>query len=68
MQDLIRRTMEVLRAKQVLRRLGVLISLTVIAIACYILFHLLRTIDVDNVIDHAGGTVRRRQLFHPDVL
>ena len=51
MQDLIRRTMEVLRAKQVLRRLGVLISLTVIAIACYILFHLLRTIDVDNVID-----------------
>ncbi|MBN8972426.1 MAG: UPF0104 family protein [Rhizobiales bacterium] len=46
--------MEVLRDKQVLRRLGVLISLTVIAIACYILFHLLRTIDVDKVIDALG--------------
>ncbi|MBN8986222.1 MAG: UPF0104 family protein, partial [Rhizobiales bacterium] len=54
MQDLIRRTLEVLRDKQVLRRLGVLISLTVIAIACYILFHLLRTIDVDKVIDALG--------------
>ena len=51
MQDLIRRTLDVLRAKQVLRRLGVVVSLTVIAIACYILFHLLRTIDVDKVID-----------------
>jgi uncharacterized membrane protein YbhN (UPF0104 family) len=51
MQELIRRTLEVLRDKQVLHRLGVLVSLTVIAIACYILFHLLRTIDVDNVID-----------------
>ena len=54
MQDLIRRTLEVLREKQVLRRLGVLVSLTVIAIACYILFHLLRTIDVDKVIDALG--------------
>jgi len=54
MQDLIRRTLDVLRAKQVLRRLGVLVSLTVIAIACYILFHLLRTIDVDKVIDALG--------------
>jgi hypothetical protein len=54
MQDLIRRTLEVLRAKQVLHRLGVLVSLTVIAIACYILFHLLRTIDVDKVIDALG--------------
>ena len=54
MQDLIRRTLEVLRDKQVLRRLGVLVSLTVIAIACYILFHLLRTIDVDKVIDALG--------------
>ncbi len=54
MQDLIRRTLDVLRAKQVLRRLGVLVSLTVIVIACYILFHLLRTIDVDKVIDALG--------------
>ncbi len=54
MQDLIRRTLDVLRAKQVLRRLGVVVSLTVIAIACYILFHLLRTIDVDKVIDAMG--------------
>ena len=59
MQDLIRRALEVLRAKQVLRRLGVLISLTVIGIACYILFHLLRTIDVDKVIDAlARGDLR----------
>jgi len=51
MQDLIRRTVEVLRAKQVLHRLGVLISLTVIGIACYILFHMLRTIDVNEVVN-----------------
>ncbi|MGB3867687.1 MAG: UPF0104 family protein [Xanthobacteraceae bacterium] len=54
MRELIRRTLEVLRAGQVLRRLGVVISLAVIATACYILFHLLRTIDVDRVIDALG--------------
>ncbi|MCO5132110.1 MAG: lysylphosphatidylglycerol synthase domain-containing protein [Xanthobacteraceae bacterium] len=59
MRDLIRRTSEVLRDKQVLRRLGMLVSLTVIAIACYILFHLLRNIDVERVIDAMGRSDRR---------
>ncbi|MBN9041898.1 MAG: hypothetical protein BGP05_08455 [Rhizobiales bacterium 62-47] len=51
MLDFLRRAVSVLRDKQILRRLGVLISITVIAIACYILFHLLRNIDVDEVLD-----------------
>lgn len=51
MLDLIRRAISVLRSKQILQRLGVVISVTVIGIACYILFHLLRTIKVDEVIE-----------------
>jgi len=51
MLDLIRRALSVLRSKQVLHRLGVLVSVTVIGIACYILFHLLRTIDMADVLE-----------------
>jgi uncharacterized membrane protein YbhN (UPF0104 family) len=51
MLDLIRRAISVLRTKQILQRLGMLISVTVIGIACYILFHLLRTIDAGEVFE-----------------
>lgn len=50
MLEAIRRTISVLRDKHILHRLGVLISVTVIAFACYVLYHLLRGIKVDAVI------------------
>src|SRR5215475_10672761 len=45
MLEAIRRAVLVLRQKQVLHRLGVAISVTVIGIACYVLYHMLRGID-----------------------
>ena len=59
-------------------RIGVLLSLAIIAVAAVVLFHMLRDIDVDEVIaamkaieyrDVAlAASVRRRRLFHAHVL
>ncbi len=78
MLEAIRRAILFLRQKQILHKLGVVISVTVIGIACYVLYHMLRGIDVDEVFeairehraapDRAGGLVRRRRLFHADLL
>src|SRR3954470_6609268 len=51
MLEAIRRAVSFLRQKQILHKLGVAVSVTVIAIACYVLFHMLRGIDVDEVIE-----------------
>src|SRR5258707_10258159 len=51
MLEAIRRAVSFLRQKQILHKLGVVISVTVIAIACYVLYHMLRGIDVDEVIE-----------------
>src|SRR6201991_402878 len=51
MLEAIRRAVSFLRQKQILHKLGVAISVTVIAIACYVLYHMLRGIDVDDVIE-----------------
>src|SRR3954447_7270231 len=51
MLEVIRRAASFLRQKQILHKLGVAISVTVIAIACYVLYHMLRGIDVDEVIE-----------------
>jgi glycosyltransferase 2 family protein len=56
MLEAIRRTIAFLRHKQILHKLGVVISITVIGIACYVLFHMLRGIDVAEVIDAIKGT------------
>jgi uncharacterized membrane protein YbhN (UPF0104 family) len=40
-----------MREKHLLHKLGVAASVAVIGIACYVLYHMLRTIDVDKVID-----------------
>src|ERR1700756_5691491 len=56
MLEAIRRAISFLRQKQVLHRLGVLISVTVIGIACYVLYHMLRGIDVDEVIEAIKST------------
>src|ERR1044072_4759447 len=56
MLEAIRRAMSFLRQKQVLHKLGVLISITVIAVACYVLYHMLRGIDTNEVIEAIKGT------------
>jgi uncharacterized membrane protein YbhN (UPF0104 family) len=51
MLEAIRRAVSFLRQKQILHKFGVLVSVTVIAIACYVLFHMLRHINADDVIE-----------------
>src|SRR3954449_2962796 len=56
MLEAIRRAISFLRQKQVLHKLGVLISITVIAVACYVLYHMLRGIDFLEVIEAIKST------------
>src|ERR1700748_1142006 len=49
MLEAIRRAISFLRQKQVLHKVGVVISVTVIGIACYVLFHMLRGITLSEV-------------------
>jgi glycosyltransferase 2 family protein len=50
MLEAIRRAVSFLRQKQILHKVGVVVSVTVIGIACYVLYHMLRGIDVDEVV------------------
>jgi uncharacterized membrane protein YbhN (UPF0104 family) len=50
----------VLRQKQILHRLGVAISVTVIGIACYVLYHMLRGIDTFEVLEAIKSTEPRQ--------
>ena len=59
MLEAIRRAASFLRHKQILHKLGVLISITVIAIACYVLYHMLAEIDVDEVVEAIKGAESR---------
>ena len=52
----IRRAISILRRKRILHKLGVVISVTVIAAAFYVLFHILRDIDVEEVIEAVKRT------------
>ena len=60
MLEAIRRAASFLGQKQVLHRLGVAVSVTVIAIACYVLYHMLRGIDVNEVIEAIRSTEPRQ--------
>src|SRR5215475_1285943 len=60
MLEAIRRAMRVLRQKQILHRLGVAISVTVIGIACYVLYHMLRGIDTNEVLEAIKSTEPRQ--------
>src|SRR6476646_2393782 len=51
MLEAIRRAISFLRQKQILHKLGVAVSVTVIGIACYVLYHMLRGIDVGEVVE-----------------
>src|ERR1700680_3590652 len=51
MLEAIRRAISFLRQKQILHKVGVVVSVTVIGIACYVLYHMLRGIDVAQVVE-----------------
>src|SRR5271167_13869 len=56
MPEAIRRAVSLLRQKQILHRLGVAISVMVIGIACYVLYHMLRHIDAEEVLEAIKDT------------
>jgi uncharacterized membrane protein YbhN (UPF0104 family) len=60
MLEAIRRAILVLRQKQILHRMGVAISVTVIGIACYVLYHMLRGIDTFEVLEAIKSTEPRQ--------
>src|SRR4051795_6786118 len=60
MLEAIRRAISFLRQKQILHKLGVVVSITVIGIACYVLYHMLRGIDVDEVLEAIRQTEPRQ--------
>ncbi|MGE5156734.1 MAG: lysylphosphatidylglycerol synthase domain-containing protein [Gemmatimonas sp.] len=60
MLEAIRRAISLLRQKQILHRLGVAVSVTVIAVACYVLYHMLRGINVDDVMEAIKDTEPRQ--------
>jgi glycosyltransferase 2 family protein len=59
MLEPIRRAISFLRHMQILHKLGVAISVTVIGIACYVLYHMLRDIDTFEVIEAIKSTEPR---------
>jgi uncharacterized membrane protein YbhN (UPF0104 family) len=59
MLEPIRRAISFLRHRQILHKLGVGISVTVIGIACYVLYHMLRDIDTLEVIEAIKSTEPR---------
>ena len=56
MLEAIRRFVAFLRHKQILHKLGVVISIAVIGTACYVLYQMLRGIDVAEVIEAIKDT------------
>src|SRR5256885_13869645 len=60
MLEAIRRAVSFLRQKQILHKLGVVVSITVIGIACYVLYHMLRGIDSNEVIEAIRSTEPRQ--------
>ena len=59
MLEPIRRAISFLRHRQILHKLGVAISVTVIGIACYVLYHMLRNIDTFEVLEAIKSTEPR---------
>jgi len=55
----LRRTIAVLRERQILHKLGIVISVTIIVAACFILFHMLKDLDVDALVKALRDTDRR---------
>src|SRR5260370_388270 len=60
MLEAIGRAVWFLRQKQILHKVGVGVSVTVIGIACYVLYHMLRGIDVEEVVEAIKQTEPRQ--------
>src|SRR6266705_5680825 len=60
MLEAIRRAVSFLRQRQILHKLGVVISITVIGVACYVLYHMLRGINANEVIEAIKSTEPRQ--------
>src|SRR6195952_4981966 len=60
MLEAIRRAVSFLRQKQILHKVGVVVSITVIGIACYVLYHMLRGIDGQEVLEAMKATEPRQ--------
>lgn len=56
MLEPVRRALAFLRERQILHKLGVALSVTVIGFALYILYQMLRDIDLDDVLSALSGT------------
>lgn len=63
MLDSLRSAIDFMRERQILQKLGVLLSVTIIGVACYILFHMLRDIDVDDLWETLQATEARSILL-----
>src|SRR5271154_2495425 len=59
MLEPIRRAISFLRRRQILHKVGVAVSVTVIGIACYVLYHMLRNIDTFEVLEAIKSTEHR---------
>jgi glycosyltransferase 2 family protein len=59
MLEPIRRAISFLRHRQILHKVGVAVSITVIGIACYVLYHMLRNIDTFEVLEAIKSTEPR---------
>ena len=59
MLEAIRRTVTFLREKHVLHKLGVVASVAVIAVACWMLYHKLRNVDTARVLNFIAETEPR---------
>src|SRR5260370_6990047 len=60
MLEAIGRAVWFLRQKQILNKVGVAVSVTVIGIACYVLYHMLRGIDTFEVLEAIKSTEPRQ--------
>jgi uncharacterized membrane protein YbhN (UPF0104 family) len=54
----LRRAIAVLRERQILHKLGIVISITIIGTACYILFHMLRDLEIADLMEAIRETPR----------
>lgn len=56
MPESLRRAIAFLRDNQILHKLGVATSVTIIAVACYILYHMLQDLNLEDVLEAMRGT------------
>lgn len=63
MLEKLRGAIAYMREKRILHKLGVVVSIAIIAAACYILYHMLQDLDVDDLYEALRGTELRTILL-----